>query len=90
VTFLAGILFASAVWWVVGQSVGRRREQEILRLRAIAAQAGDREIALRLALDEARRGLVEARRLIGQMQAEDDKKAARSVVTVPHNWRVLH
>jgi hypothetical protein len=90
VTFLAGILIASLGWWLVSQAVGRRREQEIVRLQAIAAQAGDREMALRLALDDARRGLIQARQLITQMKADEDRKVSRPMVIAQHNWRVLH
>jgi hypothetical protein len=78
VTFWAGVFLGSFVTWLCAQAVGRLRERELSRWQALAAQRADRENALRLALDDARRGLIQARQIIAQTQARDAEAPRRA------------
>lgn len=79
--------------WLLAQCVGRARERTLARVWAEAQQAAADTVTLRLALDEAKRGLVEARQTIAEMQARDEDRQAQrrpAVVLTPTSFWRLH
>jgi hypothetical protein len=79
-TFWAGVFLGSFATWLCAQAVGRLRERELSRWQALAAQRADRENAMRLALDDARRGLIAARQTIAEIQARDAETPRRAPI----------